>query len=51
MFSKVVKEEEFTSINGNFKTHLLLSDLNKGIYFMKIKVNENEKVIKIVLSE
>ncbi|MFO0435814.1 MAG: T9SS type A sorting domain-containing protein [Sphingobacteriaceae bacterium] len=38
-------------MNGNFKTHLLLSDLNKGIYFMKIKVNENEKVIKIVLSE
>jgi hypothetical protein len=51
MFSKVVKEEEFTSINGNFKTQLLLSDLNKGIYFMKIKVNEKEKVIKIVLSE
>jgi hypothetical protein len=51
MFGKIVLSENYTSIQGEFKTGIDVARLDRGVYFVKIKLNSGEARIKVVLSE
>ena len=51
MFGKKILSENYNAIQSEFKTGIDVARLNRGVYFMKIKLNSGEARIKLILSE
>jgi hypothetical protein len=50
MFGKLIINENYESVQGEFRTIVNVARFDRGIYFMKIKLNSGEARIKIILS-
>ena len=51
MFGKKVLSENYYSVQSEFKKGIDVAKLNRGIYFVKIKLNTGEARIKLILAE
>jgi len=51
MFGKKIISENYKAVQSEFKTGIDVAKLNRGIYFIKIKLNTGEARIKLVLTE
>lgn len=51
VFGKLIKEERDEQVISEYTSQLALQDLNRGIYFVKIKINDSERTVKLILSE
>lgn len=51
IYGKLILTKNFGTIEGEFNTSLNVADITRGIYFVRIQVNNSESRLKIVLSE
>ncbi len=51
MFGKKIMSQNYSSVQSEFKTGIDVAKLNRGIYFVKIRLNSGEARIKLVLTE
>ena len=47
---KTILDSNNQSVNS-YQTSSSINDLDSGIYFIKIKINEKEKIIKILITK
>lgn len=51
MFGKKVLGQNYEAVQSEFKVGINVATLNRGVYFVKVKLNSGEAMIKLVLSE
>lgn len=51
LFGKSVKSENYSAVQNEFKTSIDVGKLNRGVYFVKLKLNTGEARIKLIVCE
>ncbi len=51
LFGKKILSENYYAVQSEFKTSIDVGKLNRGVYFVKLRLNSGEARIKLVVSE
>lgn len=51
MFGRKLREFEFESPERRVEQSMDISDLSKGIYFIRVRINDSERQIKLIVTE
>lgn len=51
LFGKKVLSQDYRQVQSEFKVSIDVATLNRGVYFVKLRLNSGEAMIKLILSE